>query len=179
MIIFETPRLIFRCFKDSDLADFNEYAKVEGVGEAAGWPHHKSLEDSKKILDKFISDDEVFAIVYRENNKVIGSLGLHRRAEIAELKDKKQRELGYVLSKDYWGNGLMTEAASAAITYAFNNFDLEFIMCAHFDINERSKRVIEKTGFKFYNQSIYKTVIGEFNSLRYILSREDYLENVA
>jgi len=175
MIIFETPRLIFRRFKDSDLAEFNEYAQVEGVGEAAGWPHHKSLIESKTILDKFISDDEIFAIVYRENNKVIGSLGLHRRNNIEEFKDKKQRELGYVLSKDYWGKGLMTEAANAAIYYAFKNFDIEFIMCAHFDINERSKRVIEKTGFKFYDMNTYQAVIGEFNSLRYILTREDFL----
>ena len=58
----ETERLIFRPFKETDLKDFYEYASVAGVGEMAGWKHHESKEESKAILDSFISNDHDFAI---------------------------------------------------------------------------------------------------------------------
>ncbi|MFI3214998.1 MAG: hypothetical protein R3Y24_16950, partial [Eubacteriales bacterium] len=48
-----------------------------GVGEMAGWPRHKTMEESKMILDMFLSEKEVFALVLKENKKVIGSIGIH------------------------------------------------------------------------------------------------------
>jgi [ribosomal protein S5]-alanine N-acetyltransferase len=54
----ETERLTLVPFKEEFLNDFYEYAKVPGVGECAGWPHHKSIEESKKILDIFIRDNQ-------------------------------------------------------------------------------------------------------------------------
>lgn len=75
--ILETDRLILRPWKEADLNDFYQYASIPGVGEMAGWKHHNSIEVSEKILQSFISGKNVFAIVYKENNKVIGSLGLH------------------------------------------------------------------------------------------------------
>ena len=103
----ETERLVLRPWEETDLSDFYEYASVEGVGEMAGWKHHGSIEDSKKILDLFISTKKIFAIVYKENNKVIGSLGLEEPWTNAEDKynNIKVKEIGYVLSKDYWGMG--------------------------------------------------------------------------
>lgn len=73
----ETKRLILRPWCESDLEDFYEYASVPDVGEMAGWRHHESREISKKILDSFITEKNVFAVVLKQNNKVIGSLGLH------------------------------------------------------------------------------------------------------
>ena len=72
-VVLETERLILRGWKIEDLSDFYEYAKVDGVGEMAGWPHHNNTEESLKILNNFINNDRTFAIVYKENNKVIGS----------------------------------------------------------------------------------------------------------
>ena len=54
MKTLETERLILRNFKESDLDDLYEYAKVPGVGENAGWPHHEDIESTKKILNDFI-----------------------------------------------------------------------------------------------------------------------------
>ena len=50
--IIETNRLILRPFTMEDLSDFYEYASVEGVGEMAGWRHHGSIKESKKIFSK-------------------------------------------------------------------------------------------------------------------------------
>ena len=75
----QTPRLILRRFSQGDLKDLFAYASVEGVGEKAGWPHHKSLDESQLILDRFIKEGEVWAIVHLADNKVIGLIGLHHR----------------------------------------------------------------------------------------------------
>ena len=74
--VIETERLILRPFRQTDLEDFYEYASVEGVGEMAGWKHHESIAESQSIMNSFISNDKVFAICLKENNKVIGTVGI-------------------------------------------------------------------------------------------------------
>ena len=156
----ETERLLLRSFRKSDLEDLYEYAKVLGVGEMAGWKHHESIEESKLILNRFIENDKTFAIVLKSNNKVIGSLGIEEYAleeVLTEFYEYKGRKIGFVLSKDYWGNGLMTEAVKAVIDYLFNQKDFDFLLCGYYEFNIQSKRVQEKCGFKPYRKLIMET----------------------
>ena len=51
-LILETPRLRLRPWRMEDLADFNRYASVDGVGQMAGWSPHRSMQESRKILQK-------------------------------------------------------------------------------------------------------------------------------
>ena len=159
-IIIETERIILRAFKEEDLNDFYEYASVEGVGEMAGWLHHKSISESKKILEMFITHDKTFAIVYKENNKVIGSIGIEKyemEDKLSEFNNYRGREIGFVLSKDYWGRRLMPETVKAVIDYLFNKLDLDFLLCGHFNYNTQSKRVQEKCGFVPYRTLLMDT----------------------
>ena len=159
-LTLETDRLVLRPFSQDDLADFFEYASVEGVGEMAGWRHHESTEKTKEILDLFIKEDKTFAIVYKENNKVIGSLGIEKygmESALTEFNEYLGREIGYVLSKDYWGMGLMPEAVNAVISYLFDVLDFDFLTCGYFDFNAQSRRVQEKCGFKPYRKLIMDT----------------------
>lgn len=154
-IRIETDRLILRAWEKSDLHDFYEYARVEGVGEKAGWNHHQSIGESQRILDSFIRNKKTFALVLKENGKVIGSLGLEPRDEDAGLTEELQgREVGYVLSKDYWGRGLMPEAVQAVIRYCFDVLNYDYMTCGHFDHNDRSRRVVEKCGFVFLKKVV-------------------------
>ena len=156
----ETERLILRAFKESDLADFYEYASVKGVGEMAGWKYHKSIDESAAIIDMFINEDKTFAIVLKESNKVIGSLGVEKYGledKLTEFDGYKGREIGFVLSKDYWGRGLMSEAAGAVIDYLFNELDFDFLLCGYYNFNVQSKKVQEKCGFKPYRALMMNT----------------------
>ena len=169
-IVLTTPRLTLRPWRESDLADFNEYARVEGVGQMAGWLPHRSVEESRKILSSFIEGKKVFALEYE--GKVIGSLGIekYREEHYPELAPLQGREIGYVLSKDYWGRGLMPEAVRAVTQYLFDTEELDFITVGHFDWNGQSRRVIEKCGFQYLStqkhETRYETVE---NCLQYIL----------
>ena len=159
----QTKRLILRSFVPSDLDDFYEYASVEGVGERAGWKHHESKQKSEQKLNDFIKEDKTFAIVLKENNKVIGSLGVEKygmEEALTEFNSYKGREIGYVLSKDYWGKGIMPEAVKAVIDYLFHDFNLDFLLCGYYDYNNQSKRVQEKCGFKPYRKLIMDTRLG-------------------
>ncbi|HHU83737.1 MAG TPA: GNAT family N-acetyltransferase [Clostridiales bacterium] len=148
----ETEDLILRPFKETDLNDFNEYAKVPGVGEMAGWTHHKSIDESKEILDLFIREKKTFAVVYKKSGKVIGSVGIENYDENAvgeEYKPLKCREIGFVLSEDYWGKGLMPQAVHKVLSFCFEELLLDAVFCGYFKRNLRSKRVAEKLGFKY------------------------------
>ena len=162
-LVIKTERLILRPFKQSDLHDFNEYASVPGVGEMAGWKHHETIEKTQEILDMFIKEDKTFAIVFKKNNKVIGSLGVEKYGlddKLTEFNSYYGREIGYVLSKDYWGKGIMPEAVGAVIKYLFNDLNLDFLTCGYYDFNNQSKRVQEKCGFKPYRKLVMDTRLG-------------------
>ncbi|MCM1043067.1 MAG: GNAT family N-acetyltransferase [Corallococcus sp.] len=180
-ITIETARLCLRPFKTSDIDDLYEYAKVEGVGEAAGWTHHKSKEETAQVLDMFIKSGNVLAIVYRQNGKVIGSVGLHDSWAQTDTNYRHLRcaEIGYVLSKDYWGNGLMTEAVKGVIDYLARRNAVDILTVGHFTENFRSKRVIEKCGFTFVKYGMFQSRSGEkIPELQYIavLNSTPYLQ---
>lgn len=158
-VILETDRLILRTWEITDLDDFFEYASVEGVGEKAGWEHHKSKDKSLEILKMFMEEKKVFAIVLKKNQKVIGSIGIEELGEELDkdLDNLSGRELGYVLNKDYWNKGIMKEAVSKVVDYCFNTLKLNFLMASYFNHNIASKKVLENLNFQFYKDIIIET----------------------
>ena len=176
-VVLKTERLILRPWEQADLDDFYDYASVDGVGQMAGWAPHKSKDESRMILDLFITGRKIFALEYQ--GKVIGSVGIeeYNEAQFPEFDDKKCREIGYVLNKDFWGQGLMPEAVSEVIRYLFEEKGLDVIFCGHFLTNVQSKRVMEKCGFKHYAFNIYKTAMGtEEENEDMILTKEEWVK---
>ena len=162
----ETPRLILRAFQEKDLADLNEYARVDGVGQMAGWQPHRSIAESRDILEHFISGKKTLALELRDFGKVIGSLGLEERDNPAIDSALSGREFGYVLSRDYWGQGLMPEAVRATMDYCFETLNWDYITCGHYVRNRQSRRVIEKCGFAFLSQFPHKNRLGNSEMIR-------------
>ena len=174
-IVIETERLILRAFEESDLSDFYAYASVPGVGEMAGWAHHQSIETSQRILRSFLEEKEVFAVVHKAEGKVIGSLGVHESppwvSKDERFKHLNAYKIGYVLAKDFWGQGLMPEAVKTVIDYGFNTLGIDAFTCEHFMENSQSRRVIKKIGFEFVMDGEYyaKLLDKTFEEKRYII----------
>lgn len=169
-VVLTTKRLTLRPWRESDLGDFHEYARVDGVGQMAGWVPHRNMEESRAILSRFMDGKKVFALEHQ--GKVIGSLGVeeYNEAYHSDLDALRGREIGYVLSRDYWGRGLMPEAVQAVTRWLFEKVGLDFIICGHFDHNSRSRRVIEKCGFHFSTKLPFETRLGTTETaLDYIL----------
>lgn len=173
--VLTSDRLCLRPWRKSDLSDFYEYASVDGVGQMAGWTPHKDISVSESILNSFIAHKKTFAIEYK--GKVIGSLGIEEYTEdrSPELSEQSGREIGYVLSKAYWGQGLMPEAVRRVIQFLFEEVNLDFILVGHFIWNAQSKRVIEKCGFTYIKMIPFETGYGTVEiSAEYILRNEGY-----
>jgi ribosomal-protein-alanine N-acetyltransferase len=79
---------------------------------------------------------------------------------LSEFYDYRGREIGFVLARDYWGRGIMTEAVKAVISHLFDVADLDFLTCGYYDFNSRSKRVQEKCGFVPYRRLTMDTRMG-------------------
>ena len=175
-IILETPRLYIRPWRSNDIDDFYEYASVDGVGQMAGWKPHENKEESRQILNLFIEEKKTFALELKENGKVIGSIGIEEYNEnkfSGDFIKKKGRELGYVLSKAYWGRGLIPEAVQEVIRYCFEELSLDFLTVGHFIWNDQSKRVIEKCGFQFYCEGECDTRFGTVEKdFSYVLHKD-------
>ena len=177
-VVLTTDRLTLRPWRESDLNDFYEYASVDGVGQMAGWNPHRNVEESKTILSHFIKGKHVFALEHQ--GKVIGSLGVEEYSEenYPELNALQGREIGYVLSKAYWGQGLMPEAVKAVIDWLFHEARLDFIIVGHFDRNAQSKRVVEKCGFQYIKTTKFETRYDTVeNSIEYILYHPERRES--
>jgi len=176
-VTLKTKRLIIRPWRESDLEDLYAYARVDGVGQMAGWAPHESIENSKFILDMFISKKKTFALELE--GRVVGSLGIEAYDEevFPELKDIPARELGYVLAKDCWGRGLMPEAVREVIRYLFEEVGLDAITCGYFLRNKQSARVQQKCGFKPLRQAKFKTHMGTVEDIMAnVLYKKDWAE---
>ncbi len=175
-ITIETDRLLLRPWRLSDLTDFHAYARVPGVGEMAGWPHHRSLGETRNILRQFMAAEEVLALAHKDDKRVIGSLGVHPVPHtLAEaFQNRYAKEIGYALSKDYWGLGLMTEAVTALTDHLFRYTPATLLICCCLQSNHQSRRVMEKAGFVFSRTfERQRHVPSSEASFEFILTEED------
>ncbi|MBE5905212.1 MAG: GNAT family N-acetyltransferase [Lachnospiraceae bacterium] len=146
-MIFETERLILRHWEEADAEDLFRYASDPDVGPIAGWPAHKSLEESREIIRTVFSRPEAYAICLKEDKKAIGAIELKEHTKMA--KTDQECELGYWLGKPFWGRGIVPEATMEIIRHAFEDRGMEKVWCGYYEGNEKSKRVQEKCGFQY------------------------------
>jgi len=145
----ETERLILRKVTLEDIEDMYEYTSEEKVSKFVTWNTHKSLSDTKEfirfILDKYKNKKIApWGIEHKENGKLIGTIDF-----LWWKPDHKVAEIGYVISKDYWGLGLTTEAGKEVVKFGFKNMDLVRVQAKCLIENTGSSRVMEKMGMSF------------------------------
>lgn len=171
----ETDRLILRPWRETDADDLYDYAKRPDVGPNAGWMPHGTRHESLRIIKKFMRSDETWAMESKETSRVIGSIGLHRKHAD---KDGASLTLGYVLSPDWQGRGLMTEACKTVVCHAFTRMHVRDLVASHFIGNDRSGRVLEKLGFHYEGIKDYESLsYGTLPSKWYRLRRRDWEES--
>lgn len=88
----------------------------------------------------------IWAIVEDESSSMVGYCGLRYLADLDDV------EILYGLAKAYWGRGITTQAAKAAIAYGFNVADLDKVIAMAFPENQASRRVMEKAGLRYEKQ---------------------------
>jgi RimJ/RimL family protein N-acetyltransferase len=148
-MIFETDHLLLRKWQDTDAVPLYKLAKNPNIGPIAAWPVHTSVENSVEIIKTVLSAENTFALVLKQTNEIVGSIGLmtsKSKNQNIKLQDH-EAEIGYWVGEPFWGQGFAPEAARVLIRYAFEDLQITTIWAGYFDGNEKSKRVQEKCGF--------------------------------
>jgi len=144
--VLETERLILRPRTMADKDDIFEYASDPEVTRYVIWPTHRSVEDTIAFLESapknFAKRESIgFAIELKETGKMIGDCGFLR------IEPKHHRtEIGYVLNRNFWSKGYMTEAVHELIRFAFKEMGMHRVAATCDFDNVRSAAVMERCG---------------------------------
>lgn len=173
----ETARLILRPWREDDAEILYKYASDPQVGPAAGWPAHKSVEESRSVIINVLSAPETYALVLKETGLPVGSIGIKRDSLVKD--PTTEAELGYWIGRDYWGQGLVPEAAELCLRRCFETLGCEKVWCGYYEGNEKSRRVQEKCGFRYYgrNENTLCPLLGEVRTeIVNLITRGDWEE---
>ena len=143
----ETERILLRYWQESDAEALFKYASDPDVGPRAGWPAHKSVEESREIIRTFFHNETTWAIVLKETGEAIGCIGYYTHETSNIPIGENDCEVGYWVGKPYWNRGICTEALKLMLDYCINEKHFENIWADHFTGNPASGRVMEKCGF--------------------------------
>ena len=145
----ETKRLILRRFRVEDADDmYSNWASDPEVTKFLTWPTHESVEGTRELLKDWVSKYEDgtyfnWVMEYKETGKAIGNISAVRFDEKTEAA-----EIGYCMSRAYWGQELMPEALKAVMDYLFDEVGVNRVAACHDSNNPKSGRVMDKAGMK-------------------------------
>lgn len=177
MAVLETERVLLRPFEPSDAEEVYDYCKDPRVGPIAGWKPHESVEESRDIIRTVFSAPNVFAVVDKDSMRVIGSAGFVAPSMKRTAVEGGALEIGYALSPDHWGRGLMTEIVRELLRYGFEELGLDEIWATHYQENDRSRRVIEKSGFLYaFTEKLSDEFYADRPTCFYFLTRDMWAE---
>jgi [ribosomal protein S5]-alanine N-acetyltransferase len=109
------------------------------------FPHPYTIEDAHTFMKSVINSEPVTLFCIETNSAAVGGIGIHLGVDV----HRQTAELGYWLSQEFWGLGIMTEAVAAFTDFCFEKFPLRRIYAEPFANNPASVRVLEKAGFVF------------------------------
>lgn len=144
----ETPRLVLRRVTMRDAGNLYRWMQDPEVAKNVLWHAHRSIWETRDYLRYMLyqyrqGDPGSWGIVDKATGRVIGTIGY-----MGYQADHGWAELGYSLSREYWGQGLMTEALQAVLDDAFTTLKLNRAEAMHFPDNPASGRVMEKCGMR-------------------------------
>ena len=147
--MLETERLILRRWEKNDAESLYEYAKDPDVGPIAGWPAHRSIEESRDVIKNVFNGKEAYAICLKTDNRAIGAIELKLNGHTDMTERDDECELGYWLGKPFWGQGIVPEAVKEMLRHAFEEIGMTTVWVGYYEGNAKSKRVQEKCGFRY------------------------------
>ena len=145
--VLETERLLLRRMRPEDAEAMFAYASDPEVTRYVLWETHNSIVDTRNFLN-FVAesygrgDFGAWGIVFKETGAFIGTCGF----DAGYSPEHARAEVGYALSRDYWGRGIMPEAVRALLRFGFEMLDLNRIESRCILENKASARVMEKAG---------------------------------
>ena len=146
--MLETKRLILRSFTENDAHDLFEYLSDE-LPNCFACMKLTTLEEAQKQAIERTKDDNYFAIVLKDENKVIGEIFAHGESNNPDESSVLDTfSPCWMLNRKYHGQGYAYEAAVAFFNYLFNEKGARRIYAYTEDYNVSSQRLCEKLGMR-------------------------------
>jgi RimJ/RimL family protein N-acetyltransferase len=156
-MLLETSRLLLRPFVPSDFESLFAVIGDPVTMQFYPFPFDKqgTLDWIERNLRRYEEDGSgLRAVVLKSSAKMIGDCG----PVWQEVEGIRQLEIGYHICRDHWGRGYATEAAHAAMVYAFEKFSVEHLISLIRPENIPSRRVAEKNGLRIDYQIDWKGI---------------------
>lgn len=155
--ILTTQRLSLRQIEQRDAEDMFGMLTDEETMRFYGQPYH-SLEEVREYItlrqESYAERRDIrWSITRSDDDRVIGSCGFHHFGE-------GRAEVGYILSREYWGQGIMPEALAAILSFGFTEMGLHRIEAIIDISNERSKNLLLKLGFTYEGNLRQRYLLG-------------------
>ncbi len=174
--MLETERLILREIKQTDIEDFYEIFSTDEVGRFINKMSHADVEryfEKKKQKPK---NPFSFAVVLKENNKMIGTCGVKLNTET------NVGTLSYVFNPKFWNKGFCTEACKAVIKFCFEFGKMDEIQADCFDDNLSSIHILQDklhmhnvSGKQRWEMNNYTKKITAFKF--FAITKQEFFEN--
>ena len=132
-----------------DVEKYTEWLNDFETTDYTGRSHQTmSIELEKRYLEERVNEDTVFAIIEKDTDKLLGTVGLHQVNHI-----KRKATLGiFIGDKEYRSKGYGTEAIRLILDFGFNYLNLNNIKLDLMEFNERALACYKKCGFKEYGR---------------------------
>ena len=150
---FNTERLLLRPFTENDLQDVFEYTSDEETVKYLTWPAHTNMEHTLKIIRNYYINPYIYAIELKYNKKCIGTIDFRM-----DFNNDKAG-FGYVLNRNYWNKGYMSEALFTLMEFYFEKLDINRIEATYYVGNEASGKVMEKCGMKYEGRGLQEVKV--------------------
>jgi ribosomal-protein-alanine N-acetyltransferase len=146
----ETERLLLRKMRFDDAEAMFAYASDPEVTRYVLWDTHPSIEDREGFLRSAMEGYERgdfggWGVVLKDDGAFVGTCGI----DVGYAPEHARAELGYVLSREHWGKGLMPEAVRAVIRFGFGRMGLNRVEARCITENTASARVMGKAGMNY------------------------------
>jgi len=147
-----------------DVEKYTEWVNDLEIGQFVLFSSMIVDQDAERaILEKLMRCNHVFAIVEKDTNKVIGNCGLH---EVNEIHRRAVFGI-FIGEKNYWNQGIGTEATALALDFGFNILNLNNISLEVVAFNQRAIRCYEKIGFKLVGtRRQFAFMAGEYHDVK-------------
>ncbi|MGB7727871.1 MAG: GNAT family N-acetyltransferase [Candidatus Acidiferrum sp.] len=149
-----SARLGFRCWRRDDLPLAMELWGDPRVTAFIGGPFGEDAVRARLAMEMGEMSGggvQYWPVFLLQGEEHVGCAGLRRYRP-----EQKIYELGIHLRHAFWGHGLAEEAARAVIAYGFAIVGAEALFAGHHPANEASRRLLEKLGFAYTHEELYK-----------------------
>ncbi len=151
--VIETNRLLLRKFNIKDKEAVLAYGSDKQTLKYLVWTGITDPAEAEKVITVYYSKPGVYALELKKSNQCIGCIDIRIEPQ------HEKASFGYMLNREFWNHGYMTEALKAILELCFTKLELNRVEASHYVGNEGSGRVMQKSGMRFEGISVQEVKI--------------------